>query len=118
MRITGLDTLRQAIHGVQTRMLNATFNATNAASKELETLIETRVTMPFQSVPSYIYETEILGRHGGPGKYSPDEIGHFARRSPSIAGTQWEGRVQLYSDEYASSHTLVDNLTSFTALTP
>jgi hypothetical protein len=96
VKITGVDELVARVRRLQEGIRTAARDATGQGGRELLDLTHERVSQEFQSVPSYIYETEVLGKHGGPGKYEPGTIGTFARRAPSIEGTPWEGQAQRY----------------------
>jgi len=108
MTITGLEQLERNM--IQLRARGGT-----KVAVELEKLGETivreirrNISQPFQSLgPTYIYETERLGRHGGPGKYPPGTIGIFSTRAASI-GTRLSARAQLY--DAPSDHRLVNEL--------
>lgn len=55
-----------------------------------------RITYPFQSVPSYVWES-IWGIPGRK-QYPKGQKGFFSTESPSIEGTQWKGIVQEYAN--------------------
>lgn len=65
-----------------------------------------RITFPFQSVPSYIWES--IWKLPGRKSYPDDQKGTFAEDSPSIEGTPWESQVQQYA---SGRHSISQKLT-------
>jgi hypothetical protein len=98
LKFTGLDELIANTKRLRDTLVRNVAEATAESGDELLQDVRASTSHPMQEVPSYIYETESLGKHGGPGKYPPETIGHFARRSPRIDGTPWEGQTQRYDD--------------------
>lgn len=111
-RVTGTAKIVAELHRRRLALAGDLQRVSKATADELKRNLKARTMQPFQSVPTYIYETERQGRHGGPGKYPPGTIGFFATLSASIAGTPWEALVQLYSDLESRPehklHTMVD----------
>lgn len=106
MEISGLDAVLKNLKRIRTRLPLELEVALDAVGQDMVREAKSRTSYPYQTVPSY------LGKKGK--KFPKGTVPFFAKGSPSIAGSPWEGRVQKYPK---GNHPLSDLIQHETAVT-
>ncbi len=93
-KIDGLDqvitNLRRFINDLQSNLATDLGAVSGSALAELRV----RTSQEFQTVPTYLYESNVLKLPGY--KQFDTDIGFFSREAAPVEGTAWEGMVQLH----------------------